>query len=207
VFLVHGRDGLIASRFKDLLRCVNLLPLEWEELVAASGSVTPYLGQVVASAPHLAQATLVLLSPDDIVELHPDLYQDNDQPYERGRDGQARPNVLFELGLALTAYPTRTIVVEVGQMRPVADLAGLNMIHFDGSSQSIKKVIERLKQAECPVDDSGTDWLSPERFAGLPTYRRGPGHGENGQAAPGREGPPEAGPGEGSCGTSWLGHE
>jgi predicted nucleotide-binding protein len=198
VFLVHGRDGMIADRFKDLLRCVNLQPLEWEELVGASGSTAPYLGQVVASAPHLAQATLVLLSPDDIVELHPDLYQDNDLPYERGRAGQARPNVLFELGLALTAYPERTIVAEVGQMRPIADLGGLNVIHFDGSSQSIKKLLDRLKQAKCPVDDSGTDWLNPERFAGLPTYRRGPAPGQDGQAARGGEGPP---------GANWPGHE
>ena len=68
-------------------------------------------------APHLAQATLVLLSPDNIVELHPDLLQENDHPYERARAGQARPNVLFELGLAFMAYPERTIIVEVGLMR------------------------------------------------------------------------------------------
>jgi predicted nucleotide-binding protein len=175
VFVVHGRDGLLTERIKDLLRVVGLKPLEWEELVRASGSTAPYLGQVVAKAPHLAQATLVLLSPDDIVELHPDLHQANDLPHERSRAGQARPNVLFELGLALMAYPDRTIVVDVGQMRPIADLAGLNVIRFDGSAAAVKKLLDRLKQAECPVDYSGTDWLNLSRFADLPAYRRGPG--------------------------------
>jgi predicted nucleotide-binding protein len=174
VFVVHGRDGQLTGRIKELLYSVRLEPLEWEDLVRASGSTSPYLGQVVAKAPHLAQATLVLLSPDDIVELHSDLYHDNDLPHERARGGQARPNVLFELGLALMAYPERTIVVDVGQMRPIADLAGLNVIRFDGSAMAVKKLLDRLKQANCPVDDSGTDWLNPGRFADLPAYRRGP---------------------------------
>lgn len=175
VFVVHGRDSKLTGRFGELLRAVHLEPLEWEELVQATGSTAPYLGQVVAGAPRLARATLVLLTPDDIVELHSDLFQDNDHPQERARAGQARPNVLFEFGLAVMAYPERTIVVEVGQMRPVADLAGLNVIRFDGSAPAIKKVVDRLKQAGCPVDLSGTDWLDPGRFADMPAYQRGPG--------------------------------
>jgi predicted nucleotide-binding protein len=175
VFIVHGRDGRLTARIEDLLRTVGLEPLEWETLVEASGSTAPYLGQLVARAPHLAQATLAVLSPDDIVELHPDMFQDNDLPHERARAGQARPNVLFELGLALMAYPDRTIVIEVGRMRPVADLGGLNVIRFDGSAIGIKKLLDRLKQAGCPVNDSGTAWLSLERFADLAAYTRGPG--------------------------------
>lgn len=180
VFIVHGRDGQLAGRFRDLLSAADLRPLEWETLVEANGSAAPYLGQLVAEAPHLAQATLVLLSPDDVVQLHADLYQDNDLPHERVRAAQARPNVLFELGLALMAYPDRTVVVEVGRMRPVADLAGLNVIRFDGSAPAIKKVLDRLRTAGCPVDYSGA-WLDAARFAGLPAYERGPGtHDEDG---------------------------
>jgi hypothetical protein len=82
--------------------------------------------------------------------------------------------VLFELGLALMAYPDRTVIVEIGQLRPVADLAGLNVIRFDGSAIAIKKVIDRLAQAGCPVDTSGTDWLDTDRFADLAAYRRSP---------------------------------
>jgi predicted nucleotide-binding protein len=175
VFVVHGRDDRLVRSFFDLLTSVGLRPVEWETLVRASGSTSPVLGQLVAAAPHLAQATLVLLSPDDVVALHSDLYGANDSPAERARGGQARPNVLFELGLAMMAYPERTVVVEIGQMRPIADLAGLNTIHFDGSGVAIKKVLDRLTQAECPVDYSGATWLEPGRFAGLAAKRRGPG--------------------------------
>jgi predicted nucleotide-binding protein len=174
VFVVYGRDGLLAKAIRDLLRSVYLEPLEWETLVAATGSTAPYLGQVVAQAPRLAQATVVLLTPDNIVELHPDLLLDGDLPHERARAGQARANVLIELGMALMAYPDRTIVVEVGQMQPIADLAGLNVIRFDGSAVAVKKLLDRLRQAGCAVDVSGTDWLDTDRFAGLPAYQRGP---------------------------------
>jgi predicted nucleotide-binding protein len=175
VFVVYGRDGTLATSFFDLLYTVGLEPLEWERLVRPMGTAAPYLGDVVRKAARLAQATLVLLSPDDIVELHPDLHQDNDHSHERVRSGQARPNVLFELGLAFMAYPERTIIVEVGMMRPIADLAGLNVIRFDGSAIAVKKVLDRLDMAGCPVGISGTSWLDTGRFANLAAYRRGPG--------------------------------
>jgi predicted nucleotide-binding protein len=178
VFVVYGRDGTLIRRFFDLLYVVGLQPLEWEKLVALTGTTVPYLGDAVSMAPHLAQANLVLLSPDDIVELHPGLHQPGDQAHERARAGQSRPNVLFELGLAYATAPKRTIIVEIGQLRPIADLAGLNVIHFDGSAEAIKKIIDRLALAGCPADTSGEHWLDTSRFAGLEAYRRGPGTGE-----------------------------
>jgi predicted nucleotide-binding protein len=174
VFVVYGRDSALVKSFFGLLYAVGLQPLEWERLVRPTGTTAPYLGEVIRMAPQLAQANLILLSPDDIVRLHPDLFQPNDHPYERAMSGQARPNVLFELGLAYMANPRRTVIVEVGQLRPIADLAGLNVIRFDGSAGAVQKVISRLSQAGCPADTSGEDWLDLGRFAGLETYRRGP---------------------------------
>jgi predicted nucleotide-binding protein len=174
VFVVYGRDTGLVDRFYDLLRAVDLRPLEWETLVRAGGSATPQITEVVAAAPHLAQATLVLLTPDDIVELHSDFHRPDDLAHERGRMGQARPNVLFEMGLALMAYPKQTVIVEVGYLRPVSDLSGLVVTRFDGSVQSIRRVIGRLEVAGCVVDTSALDWLNPDRFADLRTYLRGP---------------------------------
>jgi predicted nucleotide-binding protein len=175
VFVVYGRDSKLTSRFFDLLRSVDLRPMEWETLVQATGRAAPSLADVVAGAPHLAQATLVLLSPDDLVELHSDLASVGDATHERARSAQARPNVLFELGMALMAYPDKTVIVEIGDMRPMSDLAGLNVIRFDGSATAIRKVLGRLELAGCPVDYTAQDWLDPDRFADLPAYQRGPG--------------------------------
>jgi predicted nucleotide-binding protein len=185
VFVVYGRDSTLTTRFFDLLRAVDLRPMEWETLVQATGRAAPSLAEVVARAPHLAQATLVLLSPDDIVELHSDLALAGDAPHERAKGAQARPNVLFELGMALMAYPDKTVIVEIGDLRPLSDLAGINVIRFDGSATAIKKVLSRLKLAGCAVDYSAQDWLDPDRFADLQTYRRGPGTHRTAPGGPG----------------------
>jgi hypothetical protein len=74
------------------------------------------------------------------------------------------------------AYPESTVIVEVGNMRPLSDLAGLNVIRFDGSAQAIRKVLSRLEVAGCAVDYSGTDWLDSGRFTGLRAFGRGPGN-------------------------------
>lgn len=93
VFVIHGRDSQARLRMFDLLRRMDLHPLEWESIVQEVGVASPYLGEVVRSAFDIAQAALVLLTPDDIVRLHPSLQE---SPSEEIRECQARPNVLFE---------------------------------------------------------------------------------------------------------------
>lgn len=174
VFVVHGRDEQARQVMFDLLRKLDLKPLEWEPLVRAAGGGSPYLGDVVASAPSLAQAALVLLTPDDVVRLHPELHAPREHGYEVTQTCQPRPNVLLELGMVLMAYPERTVIVEFGDLRPIADLAGRNVIRFDGSAVAVGKIVGRLERAGCAVDDSGADWRDTRSFQGLDAYRRRP---------------------------------
>uniref|UniRef100_UPI001FE17840 CATRA conflict system CASPASE/TPR repeat-associated protein n=1 Tax=Streptomyces lushanensis TaxID=1434255 RepID=UPI001FE17840 len=120
VFVVHGRDGALRTAVFDFLRALDLRPLEWESLVRTTGSTAPFLGDVVAQAPAQAQAALVILSPDDVVHLHPELHTDNEHDYETAPTLQPRPNVLLELGMVLTAYPERTVILEIGRLRPIS---------------------------------------------------------------------------------------
>lgn len=177
VFVVHGRDDPLRTRFYEFLQDLGVRPLEWEDLVAGLGSgPSPYIGQIVARAPALAQASIALMSPDDVVQLHSDLVRVNDGPHERGIGGQARPNVIFELGQALMAYPERTFIVEVGSLRPIGDLSGVNVIRFDGSRDAVDKVASRLRLVGCTVDEAGLKrWRDTNRFADLTTHGRGPG--------------------------------
>jgi predicted nucleotide-binding protein len=174
VFVIHGRDDQARECMYDFLRALQLHPLEWETLVAATGETTPFLGNVVATALSQARAAIVLLTPDDIVALHPSLRDPIDPEYEGRPTGQPRPNVLLELGMALSAFPTRTIIVEMGDLRPIADLAGRNVIRFNGSETSLGKLVERLKVAGCAVNDRGSDWRKTRRFHGLDAYTRKP---------------------------------
>ncbi|MFI0487065.1 TIR domain-containing protein [Actinomadura sp. 9N215] len=174
IFVIHGRDELVRRQFFDFFRALGLRPQEWEYLVSATGSTAPALERVVSEAlkPGKAQAVVALLTPDDVVRLHPGLHSQNKRAHEVEFTLQPRPNVLIELGMALSAYRDRTILIEFGHLRPITDLEGLNSVRFNGGTESISKIARRLKLAGCKVDDSGTDWLSTERFSGLDAYSR-----------------------------------
>nr|MDT0661474.1 nucleotide-binding protein [Micromonospora sp. DSM 115978] len=173
VFVIHGRDSVARNALFGYLRALRLRPLEWEPLVRDTNSAAPSLKEVVDRAARGAQAVIALMTPDDIVELHPELRKATDSVEEHG-SCQARPNVLLELGMALALHPDRTIMLEVGRMRRPADLAGLNYVQMDPAGGWLNKVASRLEGAGCPVDRTGDDWRDPERFSGLAAHERKP---------------------------------
>jgi predicted nucleotide-binding protein len=178
IFVVYGRDDQANSAVFQLLRRLALKPLEWESLVRGTGGpITPPLSDVVINAPRLAAAAVVVLTPDDMVMLHPELRKQREDGFELRPSLQPRPNVLLELGLVLGVYPQRTLIIQFGDLRPVADLAGLNTIRFHQSTghiDALRKVAGRLQAAGLPVDDTGSDWLDPTPFQNLKSYRRRP---------------------------------
>jgi transcriptional regulator with XRE-family HTH domain len=166
VFLIHGRDSQLAESFRDILQAVGLRPLGWAAAVLATGRPAPYVGEVLERAVRLAQAIVVVLSPDDIVTFHPDMVT-GDSLQETRLAGQPGPNVIFELGMAMALNPERTIPVEVGHLKPITDLAGLNVIRFDGSAIAVKKLLDRLRLAGCPVPSELPDIdLNARAFSG-----------------------------------------
>jgi predicted nucleotide-binding protein len=174
VFVIHGRDEQARKAVWHFLQALDLRPIEWEECVSKTGSATPFLGDVVAGAFEDIQAAVVLLTPDDVASLHPTLHDAIEPDYERNPTGQPRPNVLFEAGMALALHPTRTIILEIGHLRPFSDLGGRNVIRLGDTVEKLHKIVQRLKTAGCAVNDTGTDWLDITRFTGLDAYTRRP---------------------------------
>lgn len=177
VFVVHGRDMGFRDRFFKLLDGLGVRPLEWEPLVDETGSTVPTVLDVVNEgiAPRQAQAVVVLMTPDDVVMLHPSLRSAREDAHEMVAALQPRPNVLVELGIALALFPKSTIIVMAGSQRPIGDLNGLNVVRFDGSAGRIDKVASRLAMAGCPVADieDARDDLAA-LFTGLDTFDREP---------------------------------
>ncbi|WP_326950942.1 nucleotide-binding protein [Amycolatopsis sp. NBC_01307] len=174
VFVIHGRDNQVRKTFFSFFQALDLRPQDFELLVTATGGTSPNTVDVVRRAPEIAQAIVVLVTPDDTVVLHPDLAREQDPDFETAVGSQARPNVLVELGMALMAYPDRTIIIEMGSLRPISDLSGLHVVRFDGSGPAIARVVSRLKTAGCPVDESDRSWKDPARFADLAAFTRRP---------------------------------
>jgi predicted nucleotide-binding protein len=159
VFIVHGRDVARNSFFFDLLRQLDLHPLEFDELIAMSGSGSPYIGDVVRLAFDEAQAVLVLFTGDDLAHLRTGLGE-SEEPKP-----QPRPNVLFEAGMAIALQRDRTIIVEVPSLRGLSDLHGIHVLRFStGSAEERQKLVTRLRTAGCEPNTSGTDWLTRPVF-------------------------------------------
>lgn len=164
VFVVHGRNLDVRDAMFGFLRTIGLEPIEWSTAISATGSASPYIGQALDAAFEMAQAVVVLLTPDDIAYLRPEYANGDDDP-ERVPTPQARPNVLFEAGMAMGRHPDRTVLVELGSLRPFSDVAGRHAVRLDNSPQKRNDLAGRLKNAGCDVSTSGADWLSTGDFA------------------------------------------
>lgn len=163
VMVVHGRDEAVRRAMFSFLRAIGLHPIEWSEAVDATGSAAPYIGDVLDRAFAMAQAVVVVLTPDEEVVLRPGLRTGaTHQEIQPAR--QARANVIFEAGIALSKHADRTVLVEIGDVRAFSDIAGRHTVRMDGSVKKRQDVAQRLEKAGCKVDLSGRDWHDEGSF-------------------------------------------
>ena len=160
VFVVHGRDEDNRRAMFDFLRALDLRPMEWESMVHELEAGSPYVGDVLKSGFTKAQAFVILLTPDE--EAHPaaHLKEGGEESFAR-----PRPNVIFEAGMALAFDESRTVLVQIGTIDNISDIAGRHIIRLDGSEDKRHALAQRLKKnAGCAVDDSGIDWKRAGNF-------------------------------------------
>jgi len=154
VFLVHGRDKERAKVVRDLLRCVKIEPLNWEDIVRDLNTASPSIWEVVLSGIYRAQSVVVLLTPDEKVALAEHLAS---SPSELEAAFQPRPNVLIELGIALAERRAATIVVQYPNVRKISDVQSINFVSVQGKISDIKNFLVRLETVGNVVDWK-TDW-------------------------------------------------
>ena len=164
VFVVHGRDDAIRKSMFDFLRSIGLTPLEWGTLMKATKSAAPYIGEVLDAAFRKATAVVVLLTPDDDAILRKKFWSKHEEAYEKKFTGQARPNVLFEAGMAFGSHPRSTILVEVGKCRPFSDTYGRHVVRLSNAAGKRKELADKLSTAGCPVLLEGDGWLEAGDF-------------------------------------------
>lgn len=158
VFVVHGRNTRLRDDLFAFLRALGLLPMPWSTAVAATGSASPYVGEVLDAAFQEAQAIVILLTPDDEARLRAPFHRHSDPTHEVELTPQPRPNVLFEAGMALGRSPNQTVLIEVGALRGFSDVGGRHVVRLENSSISRQELADRLRSAGCPVSFEGTDW-------------------------------------------------
>ncbi len=104
------------------------------------------------------------MTPDDEAYLRKEFQTEQDEAYEKNPTAQARPNVLFEAGMAMGRDVRRTVLVQVGTLRPFSDVGGRHILRLNNSSARRQDLADRLKAAGCDVDLSGRDWHSTGSF-------------------------------------------
>jgi len=164
IFVVHGRDDDARNAMFTFLRAIGIKPIEWTSALGMSKKAAPYIGEILDAAFARARAIVVLMTPDDLAQLRSDLLLPSDKPYERTLTGQARPNVLFEAGMAFATHPDRTVMVQLGNIREFSDVAGRHVVHMSNEYSKRQELVTKLKNAGCIVDTTGTDWVQAGDF-------------------------------------------
>lgn len=175
VFVVHGRNDQITRDMKAFLRALGLTPIDFAQAIRRTRHGTPYVGDVLNAVLKKDQPVVVLLTPDDAARLQPAHRKASDAAYDSRLTGQARPNVLFEAGMAFGRSPRSTVLVEVGKLRPFSDVGGRHAVRLDNGTASRLELATKLENAGCAVDREGEDWLSDGDFRirpGAPRRRR-----------------------------------
>lgn len=172
VFVVHGRDENLRDSTYQFLGALGLQPREWGHALRAArrGGGNPFINDAVVAIMEQAQAIVVLLSPDDQGMLRPQFVQKNERASEGKLRGQARANVVFETGIAIGAHHRKTLIVQVGDVKPFTDISGMHIVRVSNTSTARHNFANRLEDIGCKVDRAGDQWLKVGDFT--PTTKK-----------------------------------
>lgn len=146
VFIVHGRDKKTLTNVVTYLKQRGLNPFSFEEAKELVETSLPTIIEVVDKGMAEAQAVLVLLTPDDEARL---------KSGGEESKGQARPNVIFEAGIAFGRYRKRTVLVEYEEPSMFSDLHGFYAVRLkesDGGIEGLEDLRKQLKVAGCELE-------------------------------------------------------
>ena len=165
VFVVRGRDTEAYLALNRFLSALDLRTVTWDDATARAGGGTPHTLDIVRAGIDLADAVIVLMTPDDLAYVKGEFYDAvRDDPREARETGQARQNVVFEAGWAMALGQDKVILVRVGDVRPLSDIDGLNYVWLTNDVDSRRQLITRLRNCELEVHDNHDGWREAGTF-------------------------------------------
>jgi predicted nucleotide-binding protein len=163
IFVVHGRDHKLNEDMFTFLRSLGLNAVEFSQAIAETAGANPNITKVVKGALKRAQGVVVMFSPDEEARLKAKYRGRSDS---KRLEGQSRLNVIFEAGIALGAHPEKTLLIEVGHVRNISDIAGMHIPRLTNEATSRKELAERLrKKLRLKVNTTGDYWLKVGNFS------------------------------------------
>ena len=164
VFVVRGRDQAAYDALTAFLKALDLRVVTWDEAVRGAGGGTPATIDVVRAGIEMANAVVVLMTPDDLGQVKPEFGNPRDDPREAVLSGQVRQNVVFEAGWAMAINQGGVILVRVGDARPMSDIDGLNYVWLTNDISSRRQIIRRLQNCGLAVETDDDAWRDAGRF-------------------------------------------
>jgi predicted nucleotide-binding protein len=174
VFVVHGRDLILRDAMYEFLGALGLRAQEWGHAIRAARGHggNPFVSDIVTKIMEQAQAIVVMLSPDDEAKLKNQFVSAHERSTEGKLRGQARPNVIFETGIAIGTHHKKTVMVQVGHVKPFTDISGMHIPHLSNEEKTRHEFANRLADLGCKIDRTGDHWLRAGNFAPTPANAR-----------------------------------
>lgn len=164
VFVIHGRNIAAYNNLVLFLQALKLDVIDFDELSAECGG-SEFIGNIVKKGMQIARGIIVLFTPDECAKLAEEYCGIHDAASEKTR-WQARPNVIFEAGMAMGIDEKRTILVTLGSdVKLFSDVDGRHVVRLDNSAEKREILKLRLQGIGCAVS-SNTKNLHNRALAG-----------------------------------------
>lgn len=168
VFIIHGRNAAARLAIERFVQTLGLQAIDFDQLAADHGA--EFVGNIVRAGLQQAQGIVALFTPDEFAVLGASPLRG---PHDAASDlqrWQARPNVIFEAGIAFGIARERTILVTLGsEVSLFSDIAGIHILRLNNSIESRKRFRQKLIGVRCEVDQRSDAWTNPEQSGDFET--------------------------------------
>jgi predicted nucleotide-binding protein len=162
VFIIHGRNTAARTAVEHFVKALGLEPIDFDQLSGDAGG-SAFVGDIVRAGLEQAMGLIALFTPEEFASLRPDHRGEHEKPEDLQR-WQARPNVIFEAGMAYGMARERTVLVTMGaEVALFSDVAGVHVVRLRNSVESRKKLRQKLIGMKCAVDLRNDAWTDPAR--------------------------------------------
>lgn len=115
---------------------------------------SPTIMQVIRKGLEESRAIIALITPDELAVLRPELHREHDNGSDRQR-WQARPNVLFEAGMAFAlAGEERTLILVAGCAELFSDVIGFQCHRIPQNAIDRELLKKTLITMGCRIRDT-----------------------------------------------------
>jgi predicted nucleotide-binding protein len=164
VFIIHGRNMEARIQMGIFVRSLGLVPINFGDLRASMGG-TPNIADIVEAGMDQAQGVIALITADEFAAVRTDFRYDHDQPDDVSR-WQARPNVIFEAGMAFGRDRKRVVFVLLGGPKLFTDVAGIHVLRPTNDPSGDRSLLRSTlwQGMGCDIELHSTDWMKAGDF-------------------------------------------